>query len=101
MVDIGSGVGTDTLISANKIGSEGKVYGLDLTRAMQVKLACNIEITGIGHVVVLSGNTEAILLAEASVDVITSNGVSMQMPRRCPHPPERITASRMGEGRVL
>lgn len=80
VLDIGSGAGTDTLISANKVGSEGKVYGLDLTRAMQEKLVRNIEIMGIEHVEALSGNAEEIPLPDASVDVITSNGVINLVP---------------------
>lgn len=80
VLDIGSGAGTDTLIAANLVGSSGKVYGLDMTRAMQEKLAHNIGIMGIGHVEVLPGNAEEIPLPDACVDVITSNGVINLVP---------------------
>ncbi|MDH3980418.1 MAG: methyltransferase domain-containing protein [Gammaproteobacteria bacterium] len=80
VLDIGSGSGTDTLVAANLVGSAGKVYGLDMTRAMQEKLARNIELMDIGHVEVLPGNAEEIPLPDASVDVITSNGVINLVP---------------------
>lgn len=80
VLDIGSGAGTDTLIAANTVGNSGKVYGLDMTRAMQEKLAHNIDSMGINHVEVLSGNAEDIPLPDASVDVITSNGVINLVP---------------------
>jgi len=80
VLDVGSGSGTDTLIAASLVGGEGKVYGLDMTRAMQEKLTHNIESMGIRHVEVLAGNAEEIPLPDASVDVITSNGVINLVP---------------------
>lgn len=80
VLDIGSGAGTDTLIAANLVGDRGKVYGLDMTRAMREKLARNAESMGIGHVEVLDGNAESIPLPDASVDTITSNGVINLVP---------------------
>jgi arsenite methyltransferase len=80
VLDIGSGSGTDTLIAASLVGSAGKVYGLDMTRAMREKLARSIEAAGIAHAGVLDGNAEEIPLPDASVDVITSNGVINLVP---------------------
>jgi len=80
ILDIGCGSGTDTLIAADLTGSAGKVYGLDMTRAMREKLARNIEALGIHHVEVLAGNAEEIPLPDASIDVVTSNGVINLVP---------------------
>jgi len=80
VLDIGAGAGTDTLIAARLVGETGRVYGMDMTRAMQEKLALNIEAMGAGHVEVLPGNAEEIPLPDASVDVITSNGVINLVP---------------------
>jgi len=80
VLDIGSGSGTDTLIAASLTGNRGKVYGLDMTRAMREKLARNIKAMGIGHVEVLAGNAEEIPLPDAGIDVITSNGVINLVP---------------------
>jgi arsenite methyltransferase len=80
VLDIGSGSGTDTLIAARLSGRQGKVYGLDMSRAMREKLAHNIEAMGINHAEVLAGTAEKIPLPDASVDVITSNGVINLVP---------------------
>jgi len=80
VLDIGSGSGTDTLIAASLTGNKGKVYGLDMTRAMREKLARNIEAMDVGHVEVLAGNAEAIPLPDACIDIITSNGVINLVP---------------------
>lgn len=80
ILDIGSGSGTDVLSAARLAGPAGKVYALDMTPAMLDKLRGNIERTGTDNVVVLEGNAEAIPLPDASIDVITSNGVLNLVP---------------------
>lgn len=80
ILDVGSGSGTDALISSTLTGPRGKVYGLDMTPAMLDKLRRNIAAMGAQNVVPLEGNAEEIPLADASVDVITSNGVLNLVP---------------------
>ena len=80
VLDVGAGAGTDTLIAAGLTGPSGRVYGLDMTRAMRERLASNVRLMGIDHVEVLPGNAEEIPLPDASVDVITSNGVINLVP---------------------
>jgi SAM-dependent methyltransferase len=80
VLDIGSGSGTDTLIAATLAGPQGKVYGLDMTRAMLDKLRRNIDAMGARNVEPLEGNAEEIPLPDASVDVVTSNGVLNLVP---------------------
>jgi SAM-dependent methyltransferase len=80
VLDIGSGSGTDALIAAMLTGPTGVVYGLDMTRAMRQKLERNVAAMKIGHVHVLEGNAEQIPLPDASIDVITSNGVLNLVP---------------------
>jgi ubiquinone/menaquinone biosynthesis C-methylase UbiE len=79
-LDIGSGSGTDALYAAGRVGPGGRVYCLDLTDAMLNKLRANVAKLGFSHVVPLRGNAESIPLPEASVDVITSNGVLNLVP---------------------
>lgn len=78
--DIGSGAGTDLLIAALKVGHEGKVYGIDFTEAMIEKARTNIQHAEALHAEVLKGNAEALPLADASVDVVTTNGVLNLVP---------------------
>jgi len=80
VLDIGSGSGTDTLIAASLVGSRGRVIGLDLTEAMRSKLRANAVSAGAPGLEVLAGNAEAIPLPDASVDVVTSNGVLNLVP---------------------
>ena len=80
VLDIGSGSGTDALIAAGLVGVGGRVICLDLTEAMRDKLRANVAAAGTGNVEVLAGNAEAIPLPDASVDVVTSNGVLNLVP---------------------
>jgi SAM-dependent methyltransferase len=80
ILDIGSGSGTDTLIASVLTGPRGRVYGLDMTPAMQEKLRRNIEAMGAGNIAPVSGNAEEIPLPDSSVDVVTSNGVLNLVP---------------------
>jgi SAM-dependent methyltransferase len=80
VLDIGSGSGTDTLIAAILTGPTGVVHGLDMTRAMREKLERNVAAMKLGHVRVIEGNAENIPLPDASIDVITSNGVLNLVP---------------------
>ncbi|HEX2217464.1 MAG TPA: methyltransferase domain-containing protein [Gemmatimonadales bacterium] len=80
VLDIGSGSGTDALIAADLVGPAGRVIGLDMTAAMREKLRANATAIGAGNLDVLEGNAEAIPLPDASVDVVTSNGVLNLVP---------------------
>lgn len=80
VLDIGSGSGTDALIAGLRVGPGGKVYGLDMTEAMLAKLRANIAAAGATNVVPLEGNAEEIPLPDASIDVVTSNGVLNLVP---------------------
>jgi SAM-dependent methyltransferase len=80
VLDIGSGSGTDALIAATITGESGIVYGLDMTPAMREKLLRIVAAKGIGHVRVIEGNAERLPLPDASIDVVTSNGVLNLVP---------------------
>jgi arsenite methyltransferase len=82
VLDVGSGSGTDALIAARRVGRSGKVIGLDMTAAMRAKLASNARALGLEHVQGLAGNAESIPLPDASVDVVTSNGVLNLVPEK-------------------
>ena len=80
VLDIGSGSGTDTLIASTLAGAKGKIYGLDMTRAMLDKLRRNVSAMGAANVEPVEGNAEEIPLPDASIDVVTSNGVLNLVP---------------------
>jgi SAM-dependent methyltransferase len=75
VLDLGSGGGIDVLLSAKRVGPNGKVYGLDMTDEMLSLARENQRRAGIANVEFLKGTIEAIPLPDNSVDVIISNCV--------------------------
>ena len=75
VLDLGSGGGIDVLLSAKRVGPEGKVYGLDMTDEMLALANENKRRAGAQNVEFLKGEIESIPLPDASVDVIISNCV--------------------------
>lgn len=80
VLDIGSGSGTDLLIAALETGPAGRAIGLDMTAAMRRKAEGIARAMGLDNVELLDGNAEEIPLPDASVDVVTSNGVLNLVP---------------------
>jgi arsenite methyltransferase len=75
VLDLGCGGGIDVLLSAKRVGPEGKAYGLDMTDEMLDLARRNAAEAGAENVEFLKGEIEAIPLPDASVDVIISNCV--------------------------
>jgi arsenite methyltransferase len=75
VLDLGSGGGIDVLLSARRVGSTGKAYGLDMTDEMLALARENQRKAGAHNVEFLKGEIEAIPLPDNSVDVIISNCV--------------------------
>jgi SAM-dependent methyltransferase len=75
VLDLGSGGGIDVLLSAGRVGPEGKVYGLDMTDEMLALARENQRKARVTNVEFLKGEIEHIPLPDNSVDVIISNCV--------------------------
>jgi SAM-dependent methyltransferase len=75
VLDLGSGGGIDVLLSARRVGPQGKAYGLDMTDEMLALAEENKRKSGLTNVEFLKGEIENIPLPDASVDVIISNCV--------------------------
>ncbi|TMI79130.1 MAG: arsenite methyltransferase [Bacillati bacterium ANGP1] len=75
VLDLGSGGGIDVLLSAKRVGSTGKAYGLDMTDEMLALARANQRKAGVANVEFLKGEIEHIPLPDNSVDVIISNCV--------------------------
>jgi len=80
VLDIGSGSGTDVLFASMITGAKGKVFGLDITDAMIEKARANIGKMGANNVKIVKGDATRIPLEDATVDVVTSNGVLNLVP---------------------
>jgi arsenite methyltransferase len=75
VLDLGSGGGIDVLLSAQRVGPSGTVYGLDMTDEMLALAQRNAAEAGATNVHFLKGLIEDIPLPAASVDVVISNCV--------------------------
>ncbi|HVF12022.1 MAG TPA: arsenite methyltransferase [Actinomycetota bacterium] len=75
VLDLGSGAGLDVLLSARRVGTTGKVYGLDMTDEMLSLAERNRIEAGAENVEFLKGTIEDIPLPSASLDVVISNCV--------------------------
>jgi arsenite methyltransferase len=75
VLDLGSGGGADVLISAKRVGPNGKAIGLDMTDEMLELARANAREAGVENVEFVKGYIEELPLPDASVDVIISNCV--------------------------
>lgn len=82
VLDLGSGGGLDALLAAKRVGTQGFVYGLDMTDSMLELARRNAEQVGATNVAFLKGDIENIPLPDASVDVIISNCVINLAPNK-------------------
>ena len=75
VLDLGSGAGADVFLAARRVGTSGKVYGLDMTPEM-IELARKGQTElGLQNVEFMLGEMERIPLSEMSVDAVVSNCV--------------------------
>jgi SAM-dependent methyltransferase len=75
VLDLGSGGGIDVLLSAKRVGSTGRAFGLDMTDEMLALARRNAAEAGATNVEFLKGYIEAIPLPADSIDVVISNCV--------------------------
>jgi SAM-dependent methyltransferase len=76
VLDHACGAGMDVLLAARRVGAAGRVIGVDMTPAMREVAAAAAERAGFGAVVeIRDGLLERLPVANASVDVVISNGV--------------------------
>ncbi len=75
VVDLGSGAGFDCFLSANRVGPEGRVIGVDMTHAMLDKARKNAEKGGFGNVEFRLGEIENLPVADNAADIVISNCV--------------------------
>ena len=80
VLDLGCGAGTDLLIAAQMVGADGRVIGIDMTATMLARARQSAEEMGLGKVELHEGLIESVPIADASVDVVISNGVIDLVP---------------------
>ncbi len=82
VLDLGSGAGFDCFLAAEKVGSSGKVIGVDMTPEMLEKAKANALKYGYSNVEFRSGDIEALPVEDKSVNIIISNCVVNLAPHK-------------------
>jgi SAM-dependent methyltransferase len=82
VVDLGSGGGIDCLLAARAVGPGGSVVGVDFLEESVARAGRAASEAGLGNVRFVVGEIEDLPLADASVDVVISNGVPNLSPRK-------------------
>src|SRR5436190_946214 len=80
VLDLGCGAGTDTLVAALMVGTEGRVTGIDMTPGMLAKARASAGQLGLENVDFVEGEVESLPFADERFDVIVSNGVIDLVP---------------------
>jgi len=75
VLDLGSGAGFDSFLTAKKVGASGKVIGVDMTEEMVNKAESLAEKYGYTNVEFRLGDIEDLPVENESVDIVISNCV--------------------------
>jgi SAM-dependent methyltransferase len=75
VLDLGSGAGLDCFFAAKKVGSTGRVIGVDMTPEMIERARSGAERMNLTHVEFRQGYLEDLPVDPGSVDVVISNCV--------------------------
>ena len=82
VLDIGSGAGMDLLLAARRVGPAGQAIGVDMTDEMIERARGAARAVGLSHVEIRKGDACSLPAADASVDVVISNGVLNLVPEK-------------------
>lgn len=82
VLDIGSGVGIDCFIAADKVGKSGRVFGIDMTPQMIDKATAAAKAGGYDQVSFRLGEAEDMPVDSGSVDWVISNCVINLSPNK-------------------
>jgi arsenite methyltransferase len=80
VLDLGCGAGTDLLIAAQMASPEGHVIGVDMTPTMLDRARASADEMRLPNVELHESLIESLPLADATVDVVISNGVIDLVP---------------------
>ena len=82
VLDIGCGAGMDLLLLAKRVGPTGHAIGVDMTDLMVERARQSAQATGLAQVEVRKGDATALPVTDASIDVVSSNGVLNLVPEK-------------------
>lgn len=84
VLDLGSGAGFDCFLAAERVGSSGRVIGVDMTPDMIEKARANAVKSNAENVEFRLGEIEHLPVADNTVDAIISNCVINLTPDKAP-----------------
>ncbi len=84
VLDLGCGAGLDSLIAAQRVGSTGRVIGIDFSEAMLSRARQAAAEVGLDNVEFRQANAEELCLDEASIEIALVNGIFNLNPARDP-----------------
>jgi SAM-dependent methyltransferase len=82
VLDIGCGAGMDLLLAAKRAGSDGHAIGVDMTDAMVERARKSATTAGLRQIEIRKGDATSLPVEDASIDVISSNGVLNLVPEK-------------------
>ena len=80
VLDIGCGAGMDLLLAAKRAGPDGEAIGVDMTDAIVERARKSATTAGLRQVEIRKGDATALPAEDASIDVVSSNGVLNLVP---------------------
>ncbi len=100
VLDLGSGAGFDALLAAKRVGSAGRVIGVDMTSEMVYRARENAREGNYENVEFRLGEIENLPVADSTVDVIISNCVINLSPDKARVFSEALRVLKPG-GRIM
>jgi len=82
VLDIGCGAGMDLLLAAKRAGPDGEAIGVDMTDAIVERARKSATTAGLRKVEIRKGDATALPAEDASIDVVSSNGVLNLVPEQ-------------------
>lgn len=75
LLDVGCGAGLDLCLYAQRFGQPSRLMGLDGAKEMAQQASENLNAAGFPEVEILNRRAEETELADASLDMVTANGI--------------------------
>ena len=82
VLDMGAGAGFDCFLASARVGSSGKIIGVDITSEMVDKARANARKGGYSNIDFRQGDLENMPVADNYVDVVISNCVINLVPNK-------------------
>jgi SAM-dependent methyltransferase len=82
VLDLGCGAGFDSLIAARRVGSNGRVIGVDFSDTMLARARQAAVETGANNVAFYQADAESLPIGEGTIDIALINGIFNLNPKR-------------------